>query len=84
VFALATFAVLVPTVSVASDALYCGSGRGSTVQKAINKAIDDAENSASGEGLFTCTLVGDPIIENLQGNGYSIPFFRASVNMTCV
>jgi hypothetical protein len=74
----------VPTLSAHADVLYGGTGRGATIPKAINKAVDDAEVSASGDGLFTCTIVGEPIIEDLFGNSYQIPFWRASVNMTCV
>jgi hypothetical protein len=50
--------VLVSTSS--AGALYCGGGRGPTAEVAIQSAIDDAENSAEGDGLFTCTPVGEP------------------------
>ena len=46
-------------------------------RRAIEKAIDDAEVSASGEGLFNCELVGEPLVwwDGLR--------FRAAVDMAC-
>ena len=41
------------------------------------KAIDDAEVSAFGEGLFNCEIVGEPQVW-IDGSK-----FRASVNMAC-
>jgi hypothetical protein len=48
--------------SANAAALFNGCSFGSTPQRAIEKAIDDAENSASGEGLFNCELVGEPLV----------------------
>ena len=54
-----------------------GCSFGSTPQRAIEKAIEDAEVSASGEGLFNCELVGEPLVwwDGLR--------FRAAVDMAC-
>ena len=46
----------------AASALYGGCATGSTPERAINKAIYDAEISAEGDGLFTCTIVGEPTV----------------------
>jgi hypothetical protein len=46
----------------AASALYGGCATGSTPEKAIDKAIYDAEISAEGDGLFTCTIVGEPTV----------------------
>jgi hypothetical protein len=65
----ATIAALVAGVAVlvlagvgAASTLYGGCATGSTPAKAINKAIYDAEISAEGDGLFTCTIVGEPTV----------------------
>jgi hypothetical protein len=55
-------AVLVLAGVAAASTLYCGSGRGPTPEYAIKKAICDAEVSAEGDGLFTCTIVGEPTV----------------------
>ena len=55
-------AVLVLAGVVWASPLYCGSGRRSTPEKAINKPIYDAELSAEGDGLYTCTIVGEPSV----------------------
>lgn len=39
---------------------FTGGGRGPTVEVAVNAAIEDALSYASGEGLFTCAVVGRP------------------------
>jgi hypothetical protein len=76
-------AVLVLAGVAAASALYGGCATGSTPAKAIKKAIYDAEISAEGDGLFTCTLVGEPSVwfvpyETLPGG-----YYRAAVDMTC-
>jgi hypothetical protein len=68
---------------VAASPLYGGCATGSTPAKAISKAIKDAEISAEGDGLFTCTIVGEPTVwfvpyENQQGG-----YYRAAVDMAC-
>jgi len=37
-----------------------GGGSGSTAEGAINAAIDDASSTASGFGLYSCVMVGQP------------------------
>jgi len=74
----ASLTVLALTATSANAAaLFNGCSFGSTRERAIEKAIDDAENSASGEGLFNCELVGEPLVwwDGLR--------FRAAVDMTC-
>ena len=65
------------TTSANAAALFNGCSFGSTPERAIEKAIDDAEVSASGEGLFNCELVGEPLVwqDGLM--------FRAAVDMAC-
>jgi hypothetical protein len=73
--------ILVVAAAASANALYCGSGRGATPEAAIKKAIYDAKVSADGDGLFTCVMVGEPIVWTDQVNGWS--FYRAGVNMAC-
>ncbi len=65
------------TTSANAAALFSGCSFGSTPERAIAKAIDDAEVSASGEGFFNCELVGEPLVwqDGLM--------FRAAVDMAC-
>ena len=75
---VASLAVLSLTaVSASASELFNGCSFGSTPERAIEKAIDDAENSASGEGLFNCELVGELLVwwDGLR--------FRAAVDMAC-
>lgn len=74
----ASITVLALTAASASGSgLFNGCSFGSTPERAIAKAIDDAENSASGEGLFDCVVVGEPLVwwDGLR--------FRAAVDMAC-
>jgi hypothetical protein len=74
----ASLTVLAVTAASASaSGLFNGCSFGSTPERAIQKAVDDAENSASGEGLFTCELVGEPLVWR-DGS-----MFRAAADMTC-
>jgi hypothetical protein len=76
--AAASLTVLALTATSANAAgLFSGCSFGSTPERAIEKAIDDAEVSASGEGLFNCELVGEPLVwwDGLR--------FRAAVDMAC-
>jgi hypothetical protein len=52
----------VPDRSPRAESFPCGSGRGSTPESAIKKAIYDAKVSADGDGLYTCTIVGEPTV----------------------
>jgi hypothetical protein len=69
--------VALTAASAGASALYGGCSFGSTPERAIAKAIDDAENSASGDGLFDCEIVGEPLVWR-DGS-----MFRAAVDMTC-
>ncbi|WP_328885243.1 hypothetical protein [Streptomyces sp. NBC_00316] len=71
------------TPALASSALYCGGGYGPTAEIAVRSAIDDARNSASGEGLFRCELVGEPFVAEIFDDPYRGHFFSAGVNMAC-
>lgn len=50
---------------------------------AIQSAIDDAQNSAQEDGLFSCTLVGEPFVAFVENDPWRGDFYRASVNMSC-
>ena len=76
-------AVLVMAGVVAASPLYGGCATGSTPEKAINKAVYDAEVSAEGDGLFTCSIVGEPTVWFVPYENYPGGFYRAAVNMTC-
>jgi hypothetical protein len=74
----ASLTVLALTATSASaSGLFNGCSFGSTPERAIEKAIDDAENSASGEGLFNCEVVGEPLV------WWDGARFRAAVDMAC-
>ena len=74
----ASLTVLAVTAASANaSGLFNGCSFGSTPERAIEKAIDDAENSASGEGLFNCQVVGEPLV------WWDGSRFRAAVDMAC-
>jgi hypothetical protein len=74
----ASLTALALTAATASaSGLYSGCSFGSTPERAIHKAIYDAEVSASGDGLFNCELVGEPLVW-MDGS-----MFRAAVDMAC-
>jgi hypothetical protein len=76
-------AALVLAGVAAASALYGGCAIGSTPQKAINKAIADAEISAEGDGLFTCTIVGEPSVWFVPYESNPGGYYRAAVDMAC-
>ena len=76
-------AVLVLAGVVWASPLYGGCAIGSTPAKAINKAIADAEISAEGDGLFTCTVVGEPAVWFVPYEANPGGFYRAAVDMSC-
>ena len=76
-------AVLVLAGVVAASPLYGGCATGSTPEKAIKKAIYDAEISAEGDGLFTCTIVGEPTVWFVPYENYPGGFYRAAVDVAC-
>jgi hypothetical protein len=79
-----TLVTLAASPAVASP-LFCGSGHASTVNRAIYKALQDAEYSAQSEGFYgVCTIVGEPLIEVLSNSPTGSQTFRASVNATCL
>ena len=84
VIAAASATAIALTVSAANaSGLWCGGGRGPTAEVAIQSAIWDAENSASGEGLFDCELVGQPqVFETFNDPNFG-HVFRAQFNMSC-
>ena len=77
-------AVLVPAGVAAAAPLYGGCATGSTPAKAIAKAIYDAEISAEGDGLFTCTIVGEPTVWFVPYESYPGGYYRAAADMACV
>jgi hypothetical protein len=81
--AVFVLALLATAASAIASAIYCGGGRGPTAEVAIQSAIDDAQSSAQGDGLFTCTLVGEPLVAFVKNDPWRGDFYRASVNMSC-
>ena len=61
-------------------AFFDGGGYGPTAEQAVWAAIDDAQVTASGFGLFTCRLVGAP--EVFPSSNPRRPF-NAQVRMHC-
>ena len=81
--AAAATALILTTSSASASMLWCGGGRGLTAQNAVQRAIDDAEVSASGAGQFNCVLVGDPqVFETFNDPNFG-HIFRAQVTMSC-
>jgi hypothetical protein len=81
--AAAVTALVMFASSASASGLWCGGGRGLTAETAIQRAIEDARTSASGEGLFTCELVGEPqVFETFNDPNFG-HIFRAQVNMAC-
>jgi hypothetical protein len=80
---VAALSILVFSAVASAGAIYCGGGYGPTADVAIQSAIDDAQNSASGDGLFNCNLVGGPAVLFVQNDPNRGDFWRASVNMAC-
>jgi hypothetical protein len=61
--ALALAGTLITTsLSAFVPEFFDGGGSGSTAESAVQAAIWDAEITASGYGLFTCELVGEPAV----------------------
>ena len=69
--------------SASAAGFYCGAARGLTAEVAIQGAIDDAQNSASGDGLFNCELIGEPQVFESFNDPYFGHIFRAQVNLDC-
>jgi hypothetical protein len=81
--AASVVAVVLAASMASASALWCGAGRGPTAQVAIQSAIGDAQTSASAEGLFRCTLVGEPQVFEYFNDPNFGHVFRAQVNMAC-
>ena len=63
--------------------LFQGGGRGPSAEVAISSAIDDAANSASAEGLYSCTPVGEPeVFETFNDPNFG-HVFRAMATVSC-
>lgn len=58
--ALGLLACLAPTSYAAGARLFTGGGYALDAAGAVQAAIEDAENSAGAEQLYTCELVGEP------------------------
>ena len=51
--------------------------------KERQKGIYDAEISAEGDGLYTCTIVGEPTVRFVPYESYLGGYYRAAVDMAC-
>jgi hypothetical protein len=84
--AVAGAVVSLPLASAGADSSgkeFLGGGRGPTAEVAINRAITDAEISASAEQLYTCTPVGEPqVFETLNDPNFG-HVFRAMATVSC-
>jgi hypothetical protein len=80
--AIFAFALFAAAPAGATSMLWCGGGFGPTPEIAVQRAIEDAQISASGSGQFTCVLVGEPQVFTAH-NEYRGDFFTAQVNMSC-
>jgi hypothetical protein len=63
--------------------LFDGGGRGPTAAVAISSAIDDAATSASAEGLYNCTPVGEPRVFESTNDPNFGHVFRAQATVSC-
>jgi hypothetical protein len=63
--------------------LFTGGGRGPTAEVAIRSAQDDAATSASAEGLYTCTPVGEPEVFESTNDPNFGHIFRAQATVSC-
>ncbi|MFD9880860.1 hypothetical protein ACFWZT_05305 [Streptomyces alboflavus] len=63
--------------------LFTGGGRGPTAAVAIQSAIGDAEASAGAEQLYTCALVGEPLVFESFNDPNFGHVFRAEATVSC-
>lgn len=63
--------------------LFTGGGYGPTPELAVQAAIEDAENSASSEQLYTCVLVGDPQVFGPRPGPRGGVRFTAEATVSC-
>jgi hypothetical protein len=81
--ALVTALSGLPALASAESPIFGGTGRGSTVERGIAKALDDVEVSARGEGfLGECTILAVTLIEDISSPARTM--FRVSVDATCL
>ncbi len=80
---MALLAAVTPALATSSSTVFTGGGRGLTADVAIQGAIDDAEVSASSEGLYDCALVGDPQVFEVFDDPIFGHVFYAQVDMAC-
>ena len=73
-------ATAAPALAQFVPAVFDGGGSGSTAESAVFAAIDDAQQTASGFGLFTCELVGDPQVFT---SSRAVRPFSAQVRLYC-
>jgi hypothetical protein len=71
-----------PSGAAGGAQLFTGGGYGPTPALAVQAAIEDAENSASAAGLYTCQLVGQPMVFP-RGNSPRGPSFNAEATVRC-
>jgi hypothetical protein len=74
-------ALLTTPLSAQVPEFFDGGGSGPTPEVAVQAAIDDARNTASGYGLFTCELAGEPQVFPRPPGSHRA--FAAQVRMRC-
>jgi hypothetical protein len=63
--------------------LFTGGGYGTTPELAAQAAIEDGQNSASAEQLYTCVLVGEPHIFGPRPGPRGGVRFTAEATVSC-
>ncbi|MEV0715834.1 hypothetical protein [Asanoa sp. NPDC050611] len=72
-----------PAAATEVSPVFGGTGIGRSVERGIQKAMDDVEVSARGEGwLGECTILAVTLIEDISGTTFTA--FRVSVDATCL
>ena len=72
------------SVSAAGAAkLFTGGGYGPTQELAVQAAIEDGQNSASSEQLYTCVLVGQPRVFGPFAGPRGGVRFTAEADVSC-
>jgi len=79
---LFSLAIPSPAIAQGDGMFFDGGGFGPTEEVAIQRAIEDAEISASASQLFTCELVDEPQTFPDPDNEFG-RFFRAQVRVFC-
>lgn len=81
--AVALLTAVAPAMATADAKMFTGGARGLTAESAIAGAIDDAKNSASGEGLFDCEVVGEPQLWEVFDDPIFGHVFYAQADVSC-